>query len=108
MLELIVLALFVFSGYLATVGKNLYLNRRDKRQELALADLMIEAQNQGIHDLKTKLGDPYEIEPGTTGRTLYVWKFPPAETIPPGRGLLTLIVTTDLDIVVDITWKRKR
>ena len=86
MLELIVLALFVFAGYLATVGKNLYLKWRDGKQENALADVMLEARGKSIDTLRARLGDPYEIEPGTTGRTLYIWKFPPAETIPPGRG----------------------
>ena len=108
MLELIVLVLFIFGGFLATVGKNLYLQKRDEKQENLLAGLMLEARGKPVHSLRTRLGDPFEIEPGTTGRTLYIWKFPPAGTIPPGRGLLTLIVTTDQELVVDLRWKRKR
>jgi hypothetical protein len=108
MLELIVLVLFIFSGYLITVGNNLYLKWRDEKQENAVADIMIATRGKNVSELRQKLGEPYEVEPGTTGRVMYLWKFPPAVTIPPGRGLLTLIVTTDQDVIVDIRWKRKR
>jgi hypothetical protein len=107
LVEIIAFLLFVFGGFGWTLWRNLKLTKRDQQQESALADLMVANMGQPVKDLRKTLGDPYEIETLVPGRELHVWKFPPSKTIPPGRGLVTLVATTDNEVIVDISWKRR-
>ena len=106
-LEIIVLTLFIFAGFSATIWRNLQLGKRDRKQEEAIADLMVANLGQRVQDLRKQLGDPYEIEPLKPEWALYVWKFPPLKSLPPGRGLVTLTATIQSDLIVDISWKRR-
>lgn len=106
-LEIIVLTLFIFAGFGATIWRNLRLGKLDRKQESAIADLMVENLGQQVRGLSKKLGDPYEIETLKPGWALYVWKFPPSKTLPQGRGLVTLTATTSGEVIVDISWKRR-
>lgn len=107
LVEIIAFLLFLFGGFAWTLWRNLKLAKGDEAQETALADLMVANMGQQVKDLRKTLGDPYEIETLRPGYELHVWKFPPAKTIPPGRGLVTLTATTDDGVIVDISWKRR-
>jgi hypothetical protein len=108
MLELVVLILFLLAGYSAAFARTLFLGWRDKRQQQAAETAATTAKGSPITTLIHALGDPYEIEQGTTGRELYIWKFPPAQTLPKGTGLFILSVTTDRGVVTGFACKRQR
>jgi hypothetical protein len=107
LVEIIAFLLFLFGGFAWTLWRNFKLAKGDEAQESALADLMVANMGQPVSALRNTLGEPYEIETLAPGRELYVWKFPPAKTIPPGRGLVTLTASTNEGAVVDIRWRRR-
>jgi hypothetical protein len=108
LLELAVLFLFLSGAFGITIGRNWYLHKQDEKQEIAIADLMLEAHGQDIQSLHRKLGNPYEVDAVSPEKAFHVWKFPPSNTIPPGRGLIVLTAVTDNGTIVDIGWRRRR
>jgi len=108
MLELVVLILFLLIGYSVAFARTLFLSWRDKTQQKTAEETASAATGSHITTLLHSLGDPYEIEHGTTDRALYIWKFPPAQTLPKGTGLFILSVTTDRGVVTGFACKRQR
>ncbi len=108
MLELVVLILFIAVGYSVALIRTLLLRRRDRKQHEAASLIASAAHGEPVEMLMQSLGDPFEIEQGTTGRELYIWKFPPSNTLPKGTGLFVLTVTTDHGIVTSFHCKRHR
>jgi hypothetical protein len=108
MVELVSLTLFILIAYTAALLRTMYKSRRDAKQVLTAQALVAGLHGDRVEKLFPILGDPYEIERGTTGRDLYVWKFPPAQTLPRGSGLLIVTITTEQEIIKKFQWKRQR
>ncbi len=108
MLELSVLVLFILAGYSAALLWSLMQRWQDRRQQRVADEMTRASYGTDITRLIHELGDPFEIERGTTGRELYIWKFPPSTTLPKGTGLLVLTVTTDKGVVTEHVSKRHR
>ncbi len=104
-LEFLVLILAVL--YLMTRGLwvEYAANRNERRQKAALATLLNPMLGQPISGAIKRFGQPAEYIAGTTGRGLYVWLSPPANRFPPGRGILVVTLTADVDgTITDANW----
>jgi hypothetical protein len=108
MVELVSLTLFILLAYTAALLRTMYLSRRDAKQVRAAQALVAGLHGDRVEKLFPILGDPYEIEQAPTGREMYIWKFPPAQTLPPGSGLLIVIITTEERVIKRFQWNRQR
>ena len=107
MFEFAVLLFFLGATFTFVLARGAWLRRRDRKQEEWIDGIARAARGQSVERLFVEFGDPYEIEHGTTGRALYVWKFPPARSKPMGSGLFVLTVVTDGGVAASHEWKRQ-
>jgi hypothetical protein len=107
MLELVVFILFLLIGYTVALSRNFYLHWRDGKQQEEAVQIGLDVYGRPVGALIERLGDPYEIEEGTTGRALYIWKFPPARTLRKGTGLFVFTALTEHGVVASCEWKRQ-
>ena len=105
MLEIIVLAALIGLAFLATLAWGFINYRRDRKREVGMDEIAAQLKGRPIADVVRRLGDPFEVAEGTSGRSMYVWKAPPATTLPQGSGLLTVMLTIESGKVVDVEWR---
>ena len=106
MIEITTFGLMVLALIVGTLARDYWRARRDRLRAVQMGRMVAEFTGQPLASLISFLGGPYETTQGLSGRALYIWKSPPNETLPPGSGLLTLVVTIEADGVISgIEWR---
>jgi hypothetical protein len=106
MIEITTFGLMVIALIAGALIRDYWHARRDRQRAARMGALVEEFTGQSILNLVMRIGDPYERMDGTSGRSLYIWKAPPSERLPPGSGLLTVVATVEMDgAISEITWR---
>ena len=106
MLEIFVFLVMTFSFYAVCMIRRLWVARRERRRERILARLVPAFVGSPVHSATRSLGPPAEVFRGTTGRVLYIWHPPRAESVPSGEGLVIVSMTVSPEgAVADATWR---
>ena len=106
MIEITTFGLMVLALIVGTLSRDYWRARRDRNRAVQMDVLVAQFTNRPLMSLVSHLGDPYETTQGLSGRALYIWKSPPNEKLPPGSGLLTMVVTIEADgVISDIQWR---
>ena len=105
MIEIAALIAMLGLAFLASLAWGLHRYRRDKSRASGMESLAARWKGRAALEVVREIGDPFEVAEGTSGRSLYIWKAPPATTLPGGSGLLTVIVTVESGNVVDVEWR---
>jgi hypothetical protein len=80
---------------------------RNYRRDRWLWKWTSEAVGRPVDEATAGFGPPFEVYTGSSG-TLYEWKSPPSETLPPGSGLLILYVVAGADgRITHATWQTR-
>jgi hypothetical protein len=109
---MIEIATFLASIWLllaVSVLRDLWRARRDRLRAARMDQIAAQFTHRPVHEMVLAFGDPFEIaeaSSGAGGRSLYIWKAPPSQGFPAGRGLLTLIVEVGSSGMVDrMEWR---
>lgn len=82
--------------------------RRRRRQARSFSAAVERLHGQSIADIVNRLGPPREQFTGSSGRSLYVWRYPPLDGFPSLEGLAVVMLTVDAKgQVVTTNWQRK-
>ena len=82
--------------------------RRREREAKSFSIAVDKLYGQPISEVVQRFGPPREQFNGSTGRSLYVWRCPPLDGLPPieGSAIVTLTVNSDGE-VVNAGWQRR-
>jgi hypothetical protein len=84
-----------------------FIAKRERRKAEQITRLVTSLPGHSINDAKRQLGPPHEEILGDSGRSLHVWRAPPAESFPAVPGVLIVTLTADENgVVTDAAWRR--
>ena len=106
MIEIATFGLMVLTLIVGALGRDYWRAKRDRKRAFLMTALVNKFANRPVAELVEAIGDPYEWMDGTSGRSLYIWKAPPNEKLPPGSGLLTVVAIVEADgTIEEMTWR---
>jgi hypothetical protein len=106
MIEITTFGLMVLALIVGTLARDYWRAKRDRARVEAVNRIAVEFTGQPIELLVQLIGAPYDMAEGSSGRTLLIWKSPPNEKLPPGSGLLTIVVTVEAGGTISlIEWR---
>ena len=106
MIEIATFGLMVLALIVGALARDYWRARRDRQRAALMIAMTAEYTSQPVWKLVATIGEPYEWTPGTSGRSLYIWKAPPNAKLPSGTGLLTVVATVDADgTIAELTWR---
>jgi hypothetical protein len=84
-----------------------FIAKRKRRSAAHISRLVESLAGHPIGDAKRQFGPPIEEIFGDSGRSLYIWRAPPAESFPTVPGVLIVTLTADENgVVTDTAWRR--
>ena len=106
MIEITTFGLMVLALLAGTLTRDYWRARRDRFRAIQMDGIVREFTQQPLPVLVAFLGEPYEVAPAMSGRSLHIWKSPPNDKLPKGSGLLTMTVTVEADgVISEIEWR---
>jgi len=92
--EFIVFFALLSAFAIASALRRMWLRYRDRKRARWIAMTLEAINGRPVEDAVGRFGSPFEVIEGRE-RTLYVWKSPPSELIPPGTGLVVVNAIAD-------------
>ena len=84
-----------------------FIAKRERRRAERISQLVGSLAGRYIGDAKRQFGPPLEEIVGDSGRSLYIWRAPPADSFPALPGVLIVTLTADENgMVTDTAWRR--
>lgn len=81
---------------------------REQREADRIAALLASLEGVDIACALDRFGPPREQFTGSSGRSLYVWRYPPSRGMPAVHGLVVVTITVDpRGRVVESVWHRR-
>jgi hypothetical protein len=84
-----------------------FIAKRERRRAERISSLIESLPGHSIGEAKRRFGPPHEEIRGDSGRSLHVWRAPPAESFPVVPGVLIVTLTADENgVVTNAVWQR--
>jgi hypothetical protein len=103
-------AVFVlFLGGVCSWGllREYFVAKQKRRRAQDISRLVESLAGHSIGDAKRQFGPPIEEIIGDSGRSLHIWRAPPAGSFPEVPGVLIVTLTADENgVVTDTAWRR--
>ncbi len=105
--ETCVFILFLGSVCIWSLVRESLEERRYQQAADQLSNVVNSFYGRPIEEAKSSFGPPFEEVAGHSGRSLYIWKSPPAPNLPRFNRVAIVTLTADQDgMIRDAEWHR--